>query len=63
MNEKNEIKPKETNSNIERQLLSFIAEEATRIGYGKIMFEITVHKGKLTNIQATEVRRSFNLNS
>ena len=58
-----EIKPKEAETKVERVILGFLSEEASHIGYGKLTLEVTVHNGKLTNIQATEVRRSFNLNA
>lgn len=46
---------------IKSQILSLVEEETGRIQYGKIMIEITVAKGKCTNIQA-ETKRSLNLN-
>jgi hypothetical protein len=63
MSETNEIKPKEADSKVEREVLGFLADEAAHVGYGKLILEVNVHNGKLTNIQATEVRRSYNLNS
>ncbi|MFA6158888.1 MAG: hypothetical protein WC763_04700 [Candidatus Paceibacterota bacterium] len=43
------------------KMVGFIEEEVSRIQYGKILIEITVLKGKCTNVQA-ETRRSMNLN-
>ena len=40
-----------------------LAEESERIGYGKLVLEVTVSKGRPTNLQAIEVKRSFNLNA
>lgn len=42
------------------QILSFIESEATRIGYGKVIFDVTVLAGKVVNIQG-ETRRSLDL--
>lgn len=43
------------------QIAKFIEEEVSRIEFGKLFVEITVMKGKTTNIQA-ETKRSMNLN-
>jgi hypothetical protein len=45
-----------------KQIISFITEESSRIGFGKLFIEVTVAKGRATNIQA-ETKRSMNLNS
>jgi hypothetical protein len=47
----------------EQLIIGFVTGEAERIGYGKLVLEVTIYNGKATNIQGTEVRRSFNLNS
>jgi len=60
--ESKEIQPKQAETKLEQIILGFIADEADRIQYGRLTLEITVHKGKLTNLQAIEVKRSFNLN-
>ncbi len=44
-------------------LSGFIAEESERIEYSKLVLEVTVSKGRPTNLQAIEVKRSFNLNA
>jgi hypothetical protein len=46
---------------VKAQMIQLIEEETSRIQYGKVLVEITVHKGKCTNIQA-ETKRSVNLN-
>jgi hypothetical protein len=43
------------------QIVAFIEEEARRIKFGKLLVEVTVLKGRCTNIQA-ETRRSLNVN-
>jgi hypothetical protein len=45
----------------QKQIIDFVEEEARRIGYGKIIIEVSVHNGKLTNVQA-ETKRSMNIN-
>jgi hypothetical protein len=44
-------------------LSGFIAEESERIEYSKLVLEVTVSKGRPTNLQAIEVKRRFNLNA
>ena len=61
-NKINGIEPRQAESMLEQLILGFILQESERIGYGKIALEITVLKGRPTNIQGTEVKRSFNLN-
>lgn len=46
---------------IKDQIIDFIGTEAARIEYGKLFIEVTVLKGRPTNIQA-ETKRSHNLN-
>ena len=46
----------------EKQIITLIREEASRIEYGKLKSEMTVHKGRITNIQTERVRRSQNIN-
>ena len=46
----------------EKQIITLIREEASRIKYGKLKSEMTVHKGRITNIQTERVRRSQNIN-
>jgi len=46
----------------EKQIIKVIREEAERVGYGKLAIDMTIHKGKVTNIQAEHVRRSENIN-
>ena len=58
----NNISPKQADSKSEMFLLGFIEEEAERIEYGKIVFEITVHNKKMTNVQSKPSTRSFSLN-
>lgn len=62
----NDIDLVEARDSKEKQLLGFIIGAAEIIRYGKISIEITVHDGKLTNIQQTidgsTIKRSFNLN-
>ena len=59
----NEIQPKQAETKVEQLIVGFISDESDRIGYGKLVFEVTVFKGKPTNLQAIEVKRSFNLNA
>lgn len=42
-------------------IIDLINEESARIEYGKLFIEVTVLKGRATNIQA-ETKRSHNLN-
>lgn len=46
---------------IEKQVVDFINTEVSRIEYGKLFLEVTVLKGRATNIQG-ETKRSLNLN-
>jgi hypothetical protein len=46
---------------IEKQVIDFISTETERIQYGKLFIEVTVLKGRATNIQG-ETKRSLNLN-
>jgi hypothetical protein len=46
-----------------RTIIGFTAEGAERIGYGKLVLDVTVSKGSPTNLQAIEVKRSFSLNA
>lgn len=46
---------------LKEAMLVIAKEEAARIKYGKIYFELTVCKGEITNIQA-DTRRSVNVN-
>lgn len=57
----NNIMPKEAETKFEKLLLGFISGESDRIQYGKIILEITVYKGKPTNAQSSEIKRSLNL--
>jgi len=59
----NDIQPKQAETKLEQLIMGFIADESERIGYGKLVLEVTVFKGKPTNLQAIEVKRSFNLNA
>lgn len=45
----------------QEEIIRIVKEEAERIAYGKLLIEITVHKGIATNMQ-TETKRSNNLN-
>lgn len=45
----------------EEQIVEFIHVEAKRIEYGKLLVEVTVNNGRITNIQA-ETKRSMNIN-
>ena len=46
---------------IKQQIIALIEEEAIRIEYGKLLIEVTVLKGKATNLQ-DETKRSMNIN-
>lgn len=48
----------DVNSQIETEIVS----EAQRIEFGKIILEITVNKGKITNLQTTQITKSKNIN-
>jgi hypothetical protein len=63
MSNTKDIQPKQAETKLEQLIIGFIADESDRIQYGKLTLEITVHKGKPTNLQAIEVKRSFNLNA
>lgn len=63
MSNTKDIQPKLAETKLEQLIIGFIADESERIGYGKLVLELTVHKGRPTNLQATEVKRSFNLNA
>lgn len=45
---------------LEKEIVSFIQEESTRIGYGKVMFTVTVLASNIVNIKA-ETERSKEL--
>jgi hypothetical protein len=49
------------NEEVKRQIIAFIEIETSRMQYGKVMFEITIHNSRVTNIQA-ETKRSQNIN-
>jgi hypothetical protein len=44
----------------EQKILDFIREEYERIKFGKLLIEISIHRGKCTNIQC-ETKHSSNL--
>lgn len=46
---------------IQEEITAFVAEEARRVQFGKLLIEVTVMKGHPTNIQC-ETKRSRNLN-
>lgn len=49
------------NEVLQEQIIKFIEEETRRVHYGKLFIEVTVAKGKATNIQC-ETKRSMNIN-
>lgn len=48
------------NDKIKKQILDFVEEEAKRVGFGKLIIEITVAKGVVVIIQG-ETKRSKKL--
>lgn len=49
-------------SEAEKRIIKMIREEATRVDYGKLTVELTVHDKKITNVQSEYIRRSMNVN-
>jgi len=45
---------------LEKEIVGFIQEESTRIGYGKVIFTVTVLASNIVNIKA-ETERSKEL--
>lgn len=60
-NQINNITMKQADTKVEMLLLGYIQQEAERLGYGRISFEIVVSKGKITNVQSQPSKRSFSL--
>lgn len=46
---------------MEQEIVKVIKEEAERMQYGKALIEVTINKGKVTNLQF-ETRKSVNIN-
>lgn len=50
---------RDAENNEERQLLGFLHEQVQRIGYGTIVVEFTVKRGKVSHMRSTEISRTF----
>lgn len=49
------------NDEVKKKILAILEEETARMQFGKIIFEVTIHNSRITNVQA-ETKRSHNIN-
>jgi hypothetical protein len=55
----NDVPLREAETKEEKLLLGFIAQEAERIGWGQIVFEVNVRSGKIVNVKSNQISRTF----
>lgn len=58
-NKINDVTPKDASSRQERLLLGLLAQEASRIQFGRVELEVSFRNGKLSTASVTDKKRTF----
>lgn len=53
---------KDPDNNTERQILGLLDQVLRETEYGKVVIELTITRGKYTNVQIIQHKASYNLN-